>query len=584
MAKPRSQPQLSLSSAHCADQAAGIPADHWCRRFFARVYCSFDDAQFAPLYEEGGRYPVSPALLACISILQYMWKASDRVAVENTIMRRDWRIALGRDDQWEGFDPSVLCTFRQRLLAHREVRMLFDHVVREVREQGLLQGRRRVRVDATTLLADVARLSRAELIMETLRVAVSTLWAAHAELHPALNRLYEQYGEECWLGRGSEGPERLRTLGEDGYALLALFDAVAAPSPAVAQRRELLARVLAENFVRDPADGLRPLEAEERPRERVATPHDAEARVGKQGSTVWTGDKVHLVETADEGQTNFVVDALVTDPRVEDSTVTVEIMERACFIVPAADTLLADGGYASAANSREAQRLGYDLVSPPREGNSRGLLPVTAFTIDFERRVATCPEGHASRGWYEAGRGIEIRFRAKSCAACGRRAECTTSKSGRSLHISRDYEQLLGARARAAGPGFRAAYRGRAGVEATISAAVHRCGLRRSRYRGAAQRELHAFLALCALNTWRYLGCELPGEAPGAAREAALALPAGGPGAAVAAVAVTGAASHVHGAVAALRSRSGLGEWLRAAWAALSRATPLVPTAAPAPT
>ncbi len=49
MAKPKSQPQLRLDSAHHADQAAGIPADHWCRRFFAEIYCSFDDAQFAEL-------------------------------------------------------------------------------------------------------------------------------------------------------------------------------------------------------------------------------------------------------------------------------------------------------------------------------------------------------------------------------------------------------------------------------------------------------------------------------------------------------------------------------------------------------
>ncbi len=162
LAKPRSQPQLSLSSAHPADQAAGIPPDHWCRRFFTHVSCSFDDAQFAPLYEEGGRYPVSPSLPACISILQYLEKAGDRVAVENTIMRRDGRIALGRDDRWEGFDPSVLCTFRRRLLAHGEVRALFDHVVGELRRNGLLQGRRRVRVDATALLAeeDLVRIYR----------------------------------------------------------------------------------------------------------------------------------------------------------------------------------------------------------------------------------------------------------------------------------------------------------------------------------------------------------------------------------------------------------------------------------------
>jgi len=55
MAKPRSRPQLRLDCAHVADQAAGIDDDHWSRRFFAHICCSFDDARFAGLYQEGGR-------------------------------------------------------------------------------------------------------------------------------------------------------------------------------------------------------------------------------------------------------------------------------------------------------------------------------------------------------------------------------------------------------------------------------------------------------------------------------------------------------------------------------------------------
>ena len=92
MAKPRSRPQLSLHTAHLYDDAAGIPDHHWSRLFFEHVYCAFDDDDFADLYEEGGRYPVSPRLLACISLLQYLRRASDREAVDNSLMRRDWRI------------------------------------------------------------------------------------------------------------------------------------------------------------------------------------------------------------------------------------------------------------------------------------------------------------------------------------------------------------------------------------------------------------------------------------------------------------------------------------------------------------
>ena len=453
MAKPKSQPQMRLDSAHHSDRAAGIGPDHWCRRFFTHIYCSFDDAQFAELYQEGGRYPISPRLLACITLLQFMFRVSDREAVENTVMRRDWRWALGRADDWEGFDPSVLCTFRKRLVAHGWERRIFDHVLGRLRELGLLAGRRRVRVDATALVADVARLSRPELIAETLRVSVRALWQGHPELHehPALVRLYEQYGAECWLGRGSEGEERLSALGRDGYLLLELMAPVAAPGAEVVARRELLARVLAENFVRDEHGAVGVLEEDERPGDRVVTPHEPDARVGRKGGHLWTGDKVHVTETADDGGDNFVVDVLVTDPRVEDSTVTEEVMERTRFVAPAAELVVADGGYASAGNSVAAQGLGLELVSPPRGGNSRGLLPVSEFTIDFGRRRATCPAGQCTERWYAQGRGIRIRFAGAVCAACPRRDECTTSANGRTVHISRDYQQLLRDRLRELG-------------------------------------------------------------------------------------------------------------------------------------
>ena len=153
MARPRCTTQLALTSAHNADRAVGIPPNHWCYRFFESIYCSFTNAQFAHLYQDGGRAPISPTLLACITILQYAFKVSDRMAVESTIMRRDWRIALGRDDSWAGFDASVLCNFRKRLIEHGCEEMIFGHVLEQLRSLGLLANRRKVRVDATSLVA-----------------------------------------------------------------------------------------------------------------------------------------------------------------------------------------------------------------------------------------------------------------------------------------------------------------------------------------------------------------------------------------------------------------------------------------------
>lgn len=501
MAKPKSRPQLGLDAAHVADDAAGLPDGHWSRLFFEHVYCSFDDAQFTRLYEDGGRYPVSPSLLACITILQYAHKVSDRVAVDNTVMRRDWRVALGRDSRWEGFDPSVLCNFRKRLIAHGMERELFDAVLGRLRELGLMSKRRRLRVDATHLVADVAVLSLADALREAIRIVVCDLHQLKPTLErrPDFARLLNMYGEETWLGKGSDG--ELTPLAVDGQALLEICGGWPA------RGKEVLAQMLRENFIFPEDAPPKPLERDQRPDDRILTPHEPDVRAGKKGDHIWTGDKVHFVETADDDQPNFIVDVMSTDPRLNDTQVLEDLAQRARSIVPGAEQLLADGGYASAHNTRRAAEAGIDLICPARGSTSgcNGMFPSSQFRIDLERRIVTCPAGNDSTYWRLNPREITIRFRAATCAACPFRAQCTRSPRGRSLGISRDYAQLLLDRARAQTDEFKDLYKKRAPIESTISHLVRDCGLRRSRYRSRPKRALHAIFAATALNVRRLL-------------------------------------------------------------------------------
>lgn len=78
-----------------------------------------------------------------------------------------------------GFDSSVLCEFRARLVAGGQEMLLLDSLLERVRERGLLKARGRARTDSTHVLAAVRTVRRLVNVGETLRAALNAL-AEHA--------------------------------------------------------------------------------------------------------------------------------------------------------------------------------------------------------------------------------------------------------------------------------------------------------------------------------------------------------------------------------------------------------------------
>src|ERR671929_1971518 len=129
----------------------------------------FVDRDFADLYPEQGQPGYPPWRLALVTLLQFREGLSDRQAAEAVRARIDWKYLLGLELSDPGFDFSVLCEFRDRLL---------ERVLDVCRELGVLKARGRQRTDATHVLAAVRTLNRLELVAETLRAALNATAAA----------------------------------------------------------------------------------------------------------------------------------------------------------------------------------------------------------------------------------------------------------------------------------------------------------------------------------------------------------------------------------------------------------------------
>lgn len=140
----------------------------------------FDDAAFSDLYPALGQPAYAPWRLALVTLMQFREGLSDRQAAEAVRARIDWKYVLALALADPGFDHSVLCEFRARLLEHQAGERLLTRVLDVAREAGLLRTRGRQRTDSTHVLAAVRDLNRVELLAETLRAALNTISAVAA--------------------------------------------------------------------------------------------------------------------------------------------------------------------------------------------------------------------------------------------------------------------------------------------------------------------------------------------------------------------------------------------------------------------
>lgn len=94
----------------------------------------FEDKHFAHLFPSRGQPAMAPWRLALVTIMQFAEVLSDRQAADAVRARIDWKYTLSLELANSGFDASVLCEFRGRLLEGGSERLLFDHLLHRYRE------------------------------------------------------------------------------------------------------------------------------------------------------------------------------------------------------------------------------------------------------------------------------------------------------------------------------------------------------------------------------------------------------------------------------------------------------------------
>ena len=120
--------------------AALIPPDSFYARLAAYRDVLVADDDYRALYKDSplGRPSIPPSLVVLTMLLQYHDDCSDAEAEARLRFDLRWKHALGLPLEDVGFDATVLCHFRRKLLEHGLERALFDRLVRAARDAGLI--------------------------------------------------------------------------------------------------------------------------------------------------------------------------------------------------------------------------------------------------------------------------------------------------------------------------------------------------------------------------------------------------------------------------------------------------------------
>jgi len=497
-------------------------------RFWSQIS---KDEDLAEMYADNQGAPsIPPSIISGALILQYFDDVSDREAAERVRFDLRWKLALGLALDDQGFHYSSFSRFRSRLAEHGLERYAFDKLVRLAIETGLL-------VKDAEQVSDSTPIHGAAALQDTytlIRSGVHKLLLAIGEGDRARRRLAKRLKLEKYLSKrkpeldwaDSEARKaHLQELVADAKRLLAEAEATSPPEDSEGQAAcALLHQLLGQDIeevveLTEPGDDGHYQIKEGVAKDRIISTVDRQMRHGrKSSSTRFDGYKGHV---AVEPTTGLITNVEVRPGNEYDGEAAEGLVsEQAERYALTPKAIIGDHAFTDAERRHTFTQQGIEVVGPVGGHKRSGRFPKSAFQIDLDGGIVSCPAGRTTNKYtsYLDDRGRQWRtffFPCKVCQACPLRARCTTAKrTGRSIRIH-PYEPLLqAARAYQETDEFQERYRGaRSTVERTIAHLV-RHGFRLARYFGQAKVKLQALWVAAAVNLQRLMALMAQGLTP----------------------------------------------------------------------
>ena len=461
----------------------------------------FPDDMFADLFLSQRGRPSTPGdVIATVMVLQSLEGLSDRDAVDSFRTDLKWKVACGVSLGDEGFHPTVLTLWRNRLRASGAPERIFDAVRQVVADTGVLTRRTRRALDSTLLDDAVATQDTVTQLTSVIRRVRRQIPAA-AEVVVSAHDYETGAKPACAWDDPVARDELVTGLVNDAVTILDAvedFDL----SDDEARLVGLLALVSGQDVEPGDTEGTWRI-ARRVAQDRVISTVDPETRhMHKSRLSYRDGYKAHI---AVEPETGIITACALTPANVGDGPVGVELLRKE----PSGLQVLGDSAYGSGpVRSDLADAEHTAVIKPLPLGRNRRLgddqYTRDDFTVDYQAETVTCPN-QVTVPINNAGKAD---FRSR-CDGCPMRSRCTAAARGRIFMVG-DHDQFLAqARAQWREKGDLADYRQyRPMVERSIAWLVAN-GHRRVRYRGVERNHIALSTRAAVLNLRRLVNLGL---------------------------------------------------------------------------
>ena len=467
----------------------------------------FPDAMFADLFPSHRGRPSVPAdVVATVMVLQSLEGLSDRDAIDAFRTDLKWKVACGVALTDEGFHPTVLTLWRNRLRVSPAPERIFDAVRQVVTDTGVLAGRTRRALDSTLLDDAVATQDTVTQLVSVIRrmrrafpVAATVAVSGHD---------YESGSKpSCAWDDPVARDELVTGLVNDAVAIL---DSVAGTDldDDGARLVGLLGLVAGQDVEPGETEGTWRV-ARRVSKDRVISTVDPETRhMHKSPSAYRDGYKAHL---AVEPETGIITACDLTPANTGDGPVGVQLLAGES---PGLE-VFGDSAYGSGPVRADLQTADHTAVIKPLPLHRNRRLGDDQFTrddfsIDYQTGTVTCPKGHI----VSINADGRAKFR-KRCDGCPLRSRCTTSRNGRTFSVTEHDQFLATARTDWRNKVNTDAYRQhRPMVERSIAWLVAN-GHRRVRYRGVERNRIALSVRAATINLRRLINLGLTWNSAG---------------------------------------------------------------------